>query len=224
MSPQLIEAHGHDLAYLIGLADADLAGIWAGFGGDFQATLAGLIAMLPDLVGTYGSAATALGADWYEEARADAGVSGRFAAIPAALPDVGRTNALAQWAMQLPTGSTGPSQFDPFAAEEKVKGGLQRIIANADRDTIIGSSVADPKARGWKRVGRGQCAFCSMLIARGAVYTESSARFASHDHCQCSAAPAWGGQPEPVNPYTSTDRHISDADRARVRAWMAANP
>jgi hypothetical protein len=30
-----------------------------------------------------------------------------------------------------------------------------------------------------------------MLLGRGAVYTEASADFEAHDHCNCGAAPAW---------------------------------
>jgi hypothetical protein len=55
----------------------------------------------------------------------------------------------------------------------------------------MGSSIADPKARGWMRVGSGRCDFCRMLIGRGAVYTESTVDFHAHDHCGCGATPAW---------------------------------
>jgi len=48
------------------------------------------------LVAIYGSAAATLGADWYDEMRAAAAVKGRFRAIPAELPDQGRTDALAR--------------------------------------------------------------------------------------------------------------------------------
>jgi hypothetical protein len=30
-----------------------------------------------------------------------------------------------------------------------------------------------------------------MLIGRGAVYSEATADFQSHDHCNCQAEPAW---------------------------------
>ena len=53
------------------------------------------------------------------------------------------------------------------------------------------SSTTDPKARGWQRVGVGECDFCSMLIGRGAVYSEATADFLSHDHCHCYAEPAF---------------------------------
>jgi len=172
---------------------------------------------LPQLVALYGSAAGALAADWYEEARSEASIAGRFRALVADLPDLGRTDSLANWATA-PT-TTGPTDLP--TALIRVQGGVQRIVADVGRQTISESAVADPQARGWQRVGAGECDFCSMLIARGVVYTRGSVDFGSHDHCKCAAVPAWDGQPVPVKPYTPTGRRISDADRARVRRWLA---
>lgn len=46
-----------------------------------------------------------------------------------------------------------------------------------------------PKVR-WKRVlSANPCAFCRMLAGRGAVYSEGTASFLSHDHCSCTAEP-----------------------------------
>ena len=217
--PTLTAAHRRDLAELTGLAQNDLSLIWAKFN---TATAArdGLIELLPRLVAIYGSAASTLGADWYDEMRAVAAVKGRFRAIPAELPDQGRTDALARWGVT-PLFAAEP---DYSMALGMVAGGLQRIISNADRETVTGSAIADPKASGWQREGSGECAFCAMLIGRGAVYTEASSDFASHDHCRCSAVPAFDGQSRPVQAYTPTNRNITDADRARVREWIAGQP
>lgn len=181
---QLLNEHRRDLTFLIGLASTNLLDLWV-FGDDFLAAREGLADILPDLVDTYGSAASALGADWYEEYREESGVTDRFTAFVAPLPDRGRTDALAGWA------TTFTDRYDPAAAQQKVLGGLQRIIANADRETVMESATADPKAVGWKRVGGGDCGFCQMLISRGAVYSEATAHFASHDNCKCSAVPEW---------------------------------
>ena len=110
------------------------------------------------------------------------------------------------------------------AARNRISGGLQRRIANVARDTVTFSAVEDPGADGWQRVARsGGCAFCRMLAGRGAVYTKSSSDFASHDDCHCVAMVAWKGIERPVKPYTPSAATITDADRARVRAWMASN-
>lgn len=181
---QLVDEHRRDLAYLISLMSANLFDLWI-WGDDFQAARDGLTDVLPELVDTYGSAASALGADWYEESRDAAGVTGRFAAVVAPLPDRGRTDALAGW------GTAFADRYDLAAAQQKVAGGLQRIVANADRQTVMESATADPEAKGWKRVGGGDCGFCQMLISRGAVYSEATAQFKSHDNCKCSAVPEW---------------------------------
>jgi hypothetical protein len=142
--------------------------------------------VLPALVETYGAAAAALTADWYDDLREEAEVKGRFTAIPADLGDLG-ADALAGWGV----GPLYQAEPDWASATTLIEGGLQRRIANASRETVIGSSIADPAARGWKRVGVGGCDFCRLLIGRGAVYTESTVEFESHDHCRCASAPAW---------------------------------
>ena len=74
-----------------------------------------------------------------------------------------------------------------------------------------------------------------MLISRGAVYSEEGVDFASHDHCNCGAAPAFA--PDQVKEITKEFAHsarrkvdgegnvlpISDAERDRVNSWIANN-
>lgn len=68
-------------------------------------------------------------------------------------------------------------------------GSFTRTLMDAQRSVIMDSAVKDPGTTGWRRVGHGGCDFCKMLISRGAVYSRSTASFASHDRCQCSAEP-----------------------------------
>lgn len=203
-----------DVAALTDVAAEDLEAIWAQIdrGADAVEALSDVLAAL---VVTYGTAAATVAADWYDDHRAERGVGGRFTAIPVEVGESGSA-ALARWGV----GPLFRDTPDLESAKVLVAGGLQRRIANAARETVRVSTLADPQATGWQRVGVGSCAFCRMLIARGAVYRESTADFASHDHCQCYAVPAFGGQPVPVRPYTPSTRDISDADRARVRAYL----
>lgn len=211
--------HRRDIDELVRLAARDLGIVWREFSSP-DAAVRTLREVLPDLMGMYGSAAATLGADWYDELRDAAGIPGRFTALAAELPDTDRTDALAGWGLS-PAFKAEPDWGSSLAL---VSGGLQRIIANADRQSIAMSSVADPKAHGWQRQGSGECDFCNVLIGRGDVYTKKSADFASHDSCGCLAVPAFGGKPIPVKPYTPTTRNVSDADRARVREYIRANP
>jgi hypothetical protein len=211
---ELTNSHRADLEKLTGLAENDLRLIWAEFNN--TDTLTGLMDVLPQLVALYGSAAATLGADFYDEIRDASDVAGLFTGIAAEDPDPQRAHALAGWAVN--TGTDGAATL------ALVTGGLQRIIADQARMSVAVSAVADPKADGWQRVAHGGCAFCQMLAGRGEVFSKASADFASHDKCHCVAVAAFGGKPRPVKPYTPSERDSSDADRARVRAWIAANP
>lgn len=193
-------------------AERDLALLWGQL--DVASVRDGLMDVLPALVAQYGDASAAVTADWYDEYRSDLNVAGSFSADLAS-PDLG-AESLAGWGSQL-------AQDNWDTALSLIMGGLVKRVMVASRDTLTSAAFADPQARGWQRQGRGECDFCKMLIGRGAVYTKESVNFGAHDNCRCVAVPAFGGRPLPVKPYRVTDRNISDADRARVRAWIAAN-
>lgn len=181
MQPSLLLRR--DVATVSRAASSDLTALWRQVGTAAQAETA-LRDILPALIQTYGAAAATVAADWYDDLRDKQGVGGRFTAIPAAVPDVG-AQALVGWALATAKDVTG--------FQSLIEGGTQRRIANFSRFTVMGSSVKDPRARGWRRTGVGNCkdGFCDMLIGRGAVYTEATADFPAHDHCQCGAEPAW---------------------------------
>ena len=168
------------------MAESDLSVLFSGTS-DPKLVDEALRDMLPQLVALYGSAAASIGADWYDDLRDQAEVRGRFQAIVAELPDLGRTDSLAGWAV----GPLYGANPDPDTALSKASGGLQRIIFNADRQTVMRSSIQDPRARGWQREGNGECDFCQMLIGRGAVYSEETVDFDSHDRCRCIGVPAY---------------------------------
>lgn len=195
------------------LASNDLAALFRQVTNAAQARVA-LDDILPALIEQYGSAAAAVAADWYDDARMKADVPGSFTAIPAEVGDRG-ARELAAWSTSRAT------SLD--AALSLAAGGLVRRINDLARETVMGSSIADPQARGWQRFAAGGCGFCVMLASRGAVYSQATADFASHDDCKCVAAPAFAGQPLPVQPYKPSDRRVSDADRARTRAWIKEN-
>jgi hypothetical protein len=158
---------------------AELDGFWKGMSLASAATM--LNDVLPGLIDEYGAAAATLAADWYNELRAQREVKRRFEAVPADIANTG-VGALVGWAADTAT--------DDAAFTALILGGAQRRVSNFSRLTVTTSSVADPGARGWRRVGDGSsCDFCSMLLGRGAVYTEATADFASHDHCHCQAEP-----------------------------------
>lgn len=202
-----------DTDRLVRLADRDLVRLWKLIAAGAAADEA-LNDLLPAIVREYGALGGALAAEWYDDQRDKAGARGRFTAVPIEADDRG-AHALVGWALDTAT--------DDAALKTLILGGVQRRLADHVRLTITENSTTDTAARGWQRVGAGECAFCAMLIGRGAVYSEASADFASHDHCNCAAVPAFKGVPIPVKPYTPSSRNFSDADRARVREWLASH-
>ena len=202
------------LADLNVLASRDLGRIWRALQEGDNAAEA-LHDILPALIDKYGQAAAALASDWYDDLRTSLGVGGKFAAIPADVKDVG-AHALIGWALDAAT--------DDGSMLALLEGGMQRRVVNFGRSTVMGSSTADPGADGWQRLGQGaNCAFCDMLISRGAVYTEASADFGSHDHCNCVAVPAFRGVAREVKPYTPGLRGSTDAERAAAHAWISSH-
>lgn len=91
----------------------------------------------------------------------------------------------------------GAGQSLPAARQNgfvQLSGSVARHVLNGARDTIVGSSFADPRADGWQRItGGSPCYFCAMLASRGPSYSEAGSDFQAHDHCACSAEPVYGG-------------------------------
>lgn len=171
-----------DVALLVNEASSDLSALWRGAETPLE-TEAALRDVLPALVDVYGAGAALIAADWYDDLREERSIAGRFGAVPADIAETG-TQALVGWALTEAT--------DLPAFQTLIEGGTQRRIANFARQTVMQSSIADPRARGWQRVGSGSsCSFCSMLLGRGAVYSEATADFQAHDHDDCAAAPSW---------------------------------
>jgi hypothetical protein len=201
------------------VANGDLDILWRSVRNARDAKEA-LMELLPDVVGTYSLAAGSLAADYYDELRAAAEAKGHFQPI---IPESGDTNtqSLVAWALQ--------EAQDDSTFQSLIVGGVQKRIANGARHVVTQSSLSDPAANGWMRIGSGECDFCAMLVSRGAVYGEGSADFAAHDHCNCSAAPAF--DPTQVKAvkaeYVPSARRRSEAtrtaDNARVRDWIANN-
>lgn len=218
MTAPPVDASRAELELLLELAAADLGASWVS--GSAERVRDALEPVLAELVALYGSAAAALGADWYDDLRDLADVDGRFRAIVADLPDVGAIEALAGWGV----GPLFQAEPDIDAARSQVAGGLQKIVGDMHRDTVIGSLKRDPAAKGWSRQTTGKsCQFCVMIAGRGAVYSAHTANFSSHNHCDCIAVPQWGA-PTGVLPYVPSQRFRSqeqrDANNARLRDYL----
>lgn len=178
-----------------------------------------LFDLLPEIVAAYHGAASAAAADFYDDIRDAAEAPGRFSPV---VMDTDRdlgTSELVKWALK--------TAEDGASFQSLIIGGVTKRIANGARDVVTRSSIDDPAARGWMRIGAGECDFCAMLVSRGAVYSEATVDFASHDHCNCGAAPAFNpSQARAVkSEYVPSARRKSQAvrerDRVRVNDWIA---
>lgn len=170
-----------ETAGLVRLAERDLVALW-------QLVLDGAPApevlndILPSLVTNYGEMGSAFAADWYDEMRDVAGVRRSFRAIPLPASDRG-ASSLIGWALTTAT--------DDAALAALIAGGVQRRIADHVRLTLASSSVADPSAQGWRRVGDGDtCDWCRGYLD-GEVHYIEGYDFDAHDSCGCGVEPVW---------------------------------
>lgn len=116
-------------------------------------------------------------------------------------------------------------------AQSRTQGAAQRHVLNGGRDTVRASVAADPRGTGWVRVtSANACGFCLMLAGRDdTVYSAETADFGSHDNCDCSVEPVYGGDSRKVQPYTPSQRRAGmsdqqyEAHKARTRAYLRKN-
>ncbi len=70
-----------------------------------------------------------------------------------------------------------------------VSGAAIRHTLNGGRETVLATTKADPRARGWERITSGNaCEFCRNLA--GIVFPDDR-QFECHDSCQCSNEPVY---------------------------------
>lgn len=208
--PQLAE-HREEIADIVAIAQVDLVERWPEMVNlyDREAIRDALVESLTEMSQVYGRMAAGAAADWYLRVRRE-NVAGRY--TPLLQTPLSREQVLsnAGWATAPLARRGGP---DLSLSLSRAGGVLQRLVATADRETVIGNVRRDPKATGWYRGASATCcSFCAMTAGRGAVYrSESTASFRAHNHCRCFAAPAFG-RPELPDYY---DR-FGDEYRAAV--------
>ncbi|WP_171110623.1 MULTISPECIES: hypothetical protein [unclassified Streptomyces] len=79
-----------------------------------------------------------------------------------------------------------------------LSGAGQRLVLAGARETVTRTVGERREYAGWRRVSDGDpCAFCAMLISRGAVYSQTTVDFQAHDHDGCFPEPLYRREPEP---------------------------
>lgn len=173
-----------------------------------------------------------IAADYYNAFRTAEGVAAPFVAGTAV--DIPRE------AIETSLRVTGPTTYTRLVeagasrqqasstALTRVVGAVQRHTRNGGRSTIIGAIQRDPAVSGYYRVTAAKpCYFCAMLAGRGAVYlTQQSGSFKPHDHCACTAEPAFrsGAMPDRSREFEDLWRESTKGTSGKesVRAFRRA--
>lgn len=210
-TPTLHDRHTRVLDAISTLAISDLVALWdLVAGGDADAITAALVELAPGLVDQWGEMAAVEAADFFDAVREHYNPGGSFAAAPAGPAPAGQVEAMVRWAV----GPLYQAESDEDAALKRLATGLDRLVRQADRDTVAGNATLDKKAAGWRRVARpGACAWCAMLATRddysskdaagavgggGRVRGKRPAGSRYHDHCRCFPEPVYvGWEPGP---------------------------
>lgn len=179
----------------------------------------------PLIVADYAPAASTLGLDWYEELREAAQPASRFTPSPVTPLREDFLDGAVAWATEALREAEADIERELDKALADLMPIIEQEVAAALRETITENSAEDPDALGWQRFARaGGCKFCLMLAARGAIFTEATARFAAHKNCNCVAGPAFSDGPRAsVEQYVASRKNRTDAERARLREYLTEN-
>lgn len=183
-----------------------------------------LIDLVVPLIAYYSEGSAALAADHYDEERSVSSARLAFSASPVVNDREAKIIRGIQWA--------APSLYGEFPdtdlGVERLGQVVQLETTTPFRDTVLTNRQRDPSAIGWRRNPNvGACKFCRLLASNGAVYKESTARFASHSNCSCSASPVFDGYIGPeasVVQYVASQRTRTPAQRAQLRNYLASLP
>lgn len=120
--------------------------------------------------------------------------------------------------------ATGSAEGARQVMATTLSGAGQRLAMSGARQTITRTVAERQQIAGWRRVSDGSpCAFCSMLVSRGAVYSRETVDFQAHDHCGCTPEPLYRREEEPPEVrelYEQWRRATQGTSGAgAVRAW-----
>ena len=184
-----------------------------------DAIRAALLETVPGVIDYYGTGAGVLAADFYDDSRARAGAEGSYTSELVMNDRTVKVRRAVAWASE-PMFSVSLAEVAVTTAVlSRLAEVVQPEVALPYRDTITTNRRLDPASVGWRRVQGDACGFCRMLADRGAVYKESTARFAAHPACDCSAEPVFEGQT--VGPEASAMQYMA-SKRSRTPAQQAA--
>ena len=198
---------------------ARLASILPLLSGSPEVIRSDLLDIAPSVIFTYTDGSSALAADWYDDIREEASPRRLYLAEPVVADRAEKVHRMVAWASQPLFDGEG---IDKVAL--RLLPDVQKEIARPFRDTITTNTKRDPASVGWRRIASGQgCKFCRALSDKGAIYKESTARFAAHGNCHCSAAPVFDGQDGPeadAMQYVASQRVRTPEEKQALRDYL----
>ncbi|MEE1813553.1 hypothetical protein PUR59_00610 [Streptomyces sp. SP18ES09] len=186
-----------------------------------EASLSAWRAAVAALIDRYGAAAATLAAEFYDQQRLTADVSGSFHAVPAAETPETQVEQSLRWATAdlWPTGKEQePLDVRLAAVQARAQGVAQKLVADRARATMRDSAGRDRGAVAYARAAAlGACSFCKLMAARGAVYKDAARagrdandKFSGdasvvkfHDNCHCTIVPVFRGQRFELSPHAA---------------------
>jgi hypothetical protein len=180
-----------------------------------------LLDITPSVIAHYSDGSSALAADFYDDERERAAPPKLYIAEPVIVDRTVKIRRAVAWAS------------DPLFANDhglssaRLAEVVQLETARPYRDTILTNRRRDPSAVGWRRVTAGGCKLCRMLADRGAVYEDTTARFAAHANCKCTAQPVFStddyGDEASAMQYVASQARRTPEKQARLREYLNAN-
>jgi hypothetical protein len=180
-----------------------------------------LLEAAPAVVAHYSLGSSALAADFYDDEREREAAPKLYIAEPVIVDRTEKIRRAVAWA------SDPLFTDDPGSAAGRLAEVVQLETARPYRDTILTNRKRDPSAVGWRRVTSGGCKLCRMLADRGAVYSDTTARFAAHSSCKCTAQPVFSssdyGEEASAMQYLASRKRRTAEQQARLREYLNTN-
>lgn len=182
-----------------------------------------LLEAVPGVIAYYSEGSSALAADFYDDERERAAPPKLYLAEPVIEDRTVKIRRAVAWAAD-PLFLDDP---DLDTSASRLAEVVNLETARPYRDTILTNRQRDPSAAGWRRVTNGGCKLCRMLADRGAVYIDTTARFAAHPACKCTAQPVFSsqdyGDEANVMQYMASRRKRTSAQQEALREYLRVN-
>jgi hypothetical protein len=156
-----------------------------------------LRATLPAVASSYGTVASVISANAYNESRSQYNPPSQYTATPKVYD---KSNELVQAAVGFSVaGLVKTSDYSTF--QTNLAGAMVKAVLEYDKTTVDQNITADPSGTKYQRIASANaCAFCKTMAAVAEV--QRSAKFDGyHAFCNCIISPIFEGQEPITRPY-----------------------